>query len=341
MTDEPEDNDEQPGDGDQPEAQSDEPSAADRAEEWTRDGDEDAARAALEEEFMAAGEDDEEVDPELMALAEERSRPSALRPILFIAVIALGIWIVGDFRTQIEYFFSSSDPVQLGEIAEMAKGPDEEPNWSETFSHNRYVELAGIPKRRSESRKYRYFKLVGAPVYVEQPLTEVGEAPEPKFRGPNRSGPEGRTYFEGKGRMIAFGKMPDKYAGVKHYYRKKYGTRFCENLSKKDKQRIRSEQRSTIIDNWRARYDNASKKERQKKGLTPEPSDEELQEILNANEICTEAFLVQATVSPRDHWMYVLTAALFGLFMLLNVYWLIRWFRDFFRSDVDVSAIDE
>ena len=332
MTDEPENNHDQ-ADAEQVDGEAADEQPVDPAAER----DEQAGRSALEEEFLQEGDD--EYDPELVALAEEQSRQSVLRPILFIAVIALGVWIIGDFKSQIAYFFSSTEPVELGEITDMASGKDEGPNWAEKFPHNTYVSLSGIPQRRSESRKYRYFKLVGAPVYVEQPVEDA--PPPPELQGPNREGPVAREYFEGAGRMISFAKVPDRYAGVKNYYRRNYGTRFCETLDQKDIERIRSEQRSAIVDNWREQYDNASEKEREEKGLTPEPSDEEIQEIMNANEICVDAYLVQATVTPRDHWMYLLTAGLFGLFMLLNVYWLIRWVRAFFSSDVDLDHIDE
>ncbi|MFB6351645.1 MAG: hypothetical protein ABEN55_15175, partial [Bradymonadaceae bacterium] len=274
MTDESEQNDEASGD--------DEQTAGRETDEHERSRDEAAGRAALAAEFGGGGGEDEEIDPELMALAEERSRPSALRPILFVAVIALSIWIVADFQTELEYFFSSSEPVAVGDIAAMAQKPGEDPNWSEKFPHNQYVSLSGIPKRRSQSKKYRYFKLTGAPVYVEQPLSQVEDTS--KFKGPTRPGNSAsdRTYFESKGRMIAFGKAPDKYNGVKSYYRKNYGTRFCENLDEDDKARIRNEQRSAIIDNWRERYDNASEQERKEKGLTPKPTEQEIKEIMNA-----------------------------------------------------------
>jgi len=335
MTDEHETNGEPAGG----EGGGDEEAAERAAEEHERSGDEVAGRAALEQEFGRGGDEGDEVDPELMALAEERSRPSALRPILFLAVIALSIWIVADFRPQLEYVFSASEPVELGDVADLAEGPESAPNWTEVFPHNRFVSISGIPKRRSESRKYRYFKLTGAPVYVEQPLSEVPS--KSKFDGPSRPGASDRTYFEGTGRIVAFSQMPERYAGVKRYYRNNYGTRFCENLDEEDRERIRSEQRSAIIDNWRERYANASKREREKKGLTPEPTDQQVDEIMNADELCVDAYMVQATVAPRDHWMYVLTAGLFVVFMLLNVYWLIRWFRDFFSADVDLETNEE
>ncbi len=282
-----------------------------------------------------------EVDPELMALAEERASSSALRPILFLAVIGLSIWIVSDFWGEIEYFFSPAEPVEVGEVTELASEPGEDPDWSEHFPHNRYVSLRGIPKRRSQSEKYRYFKLVGAPIYVEAPLEEGEDRSTPVAPRRGAMNPTDREYFEGAGRLIAFEKMPERYNGVKRYYRQKYGTRFCETLDEGDRERIRNEKRTAIVDNWRERYEEASDQKRKRDGLTPEPSDQKVDEILEANPICVEAYLLRSTVEPSDNWTYLLVAGLFGLFMLLNVYWLVRWMRDFFRSDVDVNDLGE
>jgi hypothetical protein len=283
--------------------------------------------------------DDQEVDPELVALAEERASSSALRPLLFVAVIGLSIWVISDFWSEIEYFFSPSEPAEIGEVTKLAQTSSDEPNWSKHFPHNRYVSLSGIPKRQSESENYRYFKLVGVPVYVEDPLGE-----DEKDSGPTNAGPRGptdRTYFEGKGRLIAFEKMPKRYNGVKRYYRKQYGTRFCETLSDREIDRIRNEKRTAVVDNWRKRYENASEQEREEKDLTREPTEQDIQEILNADPICVEAYLFRSTVEPSDNWEYLAVGGLFGLFMLLNVFWLVRWFRDFFRSDVDLSDLEE
>lgn len=281
------------------------------------------------EDWLSEGEGDE-VDPELMALAEERSRGSALRPILFVAVIALGFWIIGDFWSDVTYFFSPKKPVELGDATSLQM---------EELPHNRLVSISGIPKRRSQSRKYRYFKLVGAPVYVEVPR---GESLDP-IKSAADDTPDGdvdRTYFEGEGRMIAFAKMPERYRGIKHYYRRQYGTRFCELIDDKERRRIRRERRSAVIENWREQYEKASQQEREQQGLTPEPTDAEIEEILGASPICIDAYLMRTTITPWRHWWYLLTAAIFAIFMLVNVYWLIRWFQKFFGSDVDLSHIE-
>ena len=281
----------------------------------------------------------EEVDPELVALAENRSRGSALRPLLFAAVIGLGVWIIGDMWTDISYFFTPSSVEEIGSLTEMAS-EGEGGDWQNKLPHNRYVEIGGIPKRRSQSRKYRYFKLVGAPVYVEVPREkkEGGSLAE-RIGKEEASGSVDRTYFNGKGRIVAFGKAPQKYLGLKHYYRRKYGTRFCEMLDEKDERRIRRERRQAVIENWRERWENASPTEREDQEITKEPTEQEIDEILGASPICVEAYLVRIETEPWDHWWYVATALLFGLFMLVNLYWLGRWFRQFFGSDVDLSHL--
>lgn len=274
-----------------------------------------------------------EVDPELIALAEERDRGSALQPILFVSVIALGVWIIGDFWQDVRYFFTSSEPVDLGAATEMADGdaPD--------LPHNRYVHIEGIPKRRSQGKSYRYFKFVGAPIYAAVPRENPDDTLEEQLDD-EPTGSVDRTYYEGKGRLVEFAEMPTRYSGVKQYYREQYRTRFCETLRDGEEQRLRERRRQLIVDNWKDRYEAASPEERREEGLTRRPSDEEIDDILEDRPICTEAYLFRAGISPGDHWWYLLIASLFGGFVLVNVWWLVRWVFDLFGTEVDVDELE-
>ena len=131
---------------------------------------------------------EQEVDPELLELARESSQESALRPILFLGVIAVGFWVVSDFWPDVTYYFSSSEPVQIGQVTKMAGKRKEDPDWEPDLPHNRLVQLSGIPKRRSQSRLYRYFKLVGAPIYVEVPRERSDEPLERRMNEEESTG---------------------------------------------------------------------------------------------------------------------------------------------------------
>lgn len=291
--------------------------------------------AETPENNEATGEGEEpEVDPELIALAEERDRGSALQPLLYISVIVLGIWIIGDFWEDVSYFFSPSEPIDLGSATEMT---DEDVG---QLPHNRYVHLEGIPKRRSEGREYRYFKFVGAPIYAAVPRENPDDTLEEQLDDEPK-GSVDRTYFDGEGRLVELAEMPARYSGVKQYYREQYRTRFCETLAEREEKRLRERRRQLIVDNWKDRYEDASPEERREEGLTRRPSDEEIADILDDRPICTEAYLFRAEMSPRDHWWYLLVAGLFGSFVLVNVWWLARWVFGLFGTSVDVDELEE
>lgn len=287
------------------------------------------------------GEDEADaIDPELVALAEERTRGSALRPILFLAVIGLGCWMIADFWHDISYVFSSRTPTEVGDVTNAATEGDEPPDWEEVLPHNELVSLSGIPKRRSQSREFRFFKLVGAPIYVQAPREESADTLAERVGDKPEGGPD-RTYFDGTGRLIKLWKVPERYTGFKQYYRQKYGTRFCEYVDDEERERILRKRRTAVVENWRERYEEASEEERAEEGLTPEPTDQEVEEIVSASPVCVYAFLFKAEETPWSNWEYLLLAALFGVFILLNIYWLIRWFRVFFGSSVDVRDLVE
>lgn len=282
-----------------------------------------------------AGEAHDEVDPELVEMAQERARGSVLKPLIYASVIVLGVWIVGDWTTELQYFFSDSDPVEVGTVTEFAEKRKNNPDWTPDLPHNRYVSLEGIPSRRAESRRHRYFKLVGAHVYVEEPVENAEQPLESGTTGQPDLSEVDRTYFEGAGRLISFARMPDRYQGVRKYFRNKYGTRFCEQLEPADRERLRRRRRAKIVESWKKEYQNASPEERKEKGLTPKPTDEQIEEILESRDICVDAHLLRAGVAPGDHWWYVALAGVFGIFMLVNLYWLVRWFQAFFGIGYD------
>lgn len=287
---------------------------------------------------------EDEVDEELVALANEQRSQSILQPILFMAVIALGVWVISDWWPDIEYFFSARQSVEVGSVTDFASKRAKDPDWEPDLPNNRYVSLSGVPTRRSNSKKYRYFKLIGSNIFVEQPRENapdetggsgnVGDLDEParSFRNLRSGlGPD-RTYFEGKGRLMKFSKMPQRYQGVRDYYRKNYGTRFCDRLSEQEIQRLRDVRRDAIIGTWKDRYEEATPEERKKRDLKRQPSEEEIRKILQRDPVCVDAYLLRSTVSPSDNWWYLLIAGLFGLFMLVNAWWLVRWFMRFFGT---------
>lgn len=244
-------------------------------------------------------EDDEDIDPELLDLAAPRRSGSILRPILFIVVIWFGVSIIGDWKTQLEYFFSSSDPVEIGSVTEFAAERAQDPNWQPDIPHNRYVSVEGVPSRRATSKRYDFFKLVGGQVYVEVPREDADKDPlEREFD--KEEGDIDRTYFEGAGRALHLSEVPEQYTGLRKYYFQRYNTYFCGMQL-------------------------PEKLDRAAKAAAAEADPD-------AEKQCVDAYLIETQVEPSDHWWYLALAGLIGVFILLNIWWLFRWIRDFIRT---------
>ncbi|MFB6262313.1 MAG: hypothetical protein ABEL76_01625 [Bradymonadaceae bacterium] len=270
--------------------------------------------------------DQGEIDPELMELAEEGTRPSLLKPILYLGVIAVGIWFLSDWTPEIRYAFTSYDPVALGKATSLSGETSEE------LPHNRYVSIEGIPSRRAESDRYRFFKLIGADIYVAAPqdgrpseLSAGGSGDEETRSWHQRA--TDRTYFDGRGRLMDLSRIPERYRGLRSYYREHYGTRFCGVLDAEQRREIRRRQKAAILDRWKQRYRKASPEKRRQKNLSRRPSDEKLKKLLAEKSVCQHAYLLRAGVSPGDHWWYLAIAGLLVGFMLMNAWWIVRWGR--------------
>ncbi|MBA2664672.1 MAG: hypothetical protein H0U74_20465 [Bradymonadaceae bacterium] len=275
--------------------------------------------------------DEEDFDPELMELAEERSRGSLLRPILMIAVILFGASIINDWRDNIAYFFASSEPVNMGNVTEYPLRMSEEPGWVAPLVHNRYVTMSGVPTRRSQSERYNYFKLVGGEIYVEAARDDYIKNALERELATKKVGDVDRTFFSGSGRLIAFSQISDRYGGLRRYYSQRYNTQFCEQYDERSLAELARRRRETILANWALEYEQASPELREQKGLRPEPSAAELEEVFNSEPLCVNAYLVQVGTQPRDHWWHVTLAALIGFFVVFNTVMLARWIIHFFK----------
>ncbi len=269
-------------------------------------------------------------DPELIALAGTGERPSLLRPILMIAVIVLGFWIISDWQTELEYFLSDSTPIELGEGTDFATDPDD-PDAAPDLPHNRYVSIRGIPTQRSQSARYRFFRIVGAPIFVEQERDDYIEDPLERELAGNK-GDVDRTYYEGAGRIVKFSEIPGRYQGLRQYYRTRYNQAFCEELTPVQIEEIEARKRDAIRAQWRAEWEEATAEERERAKMEAEPSDEQMKMLLAADPPCVEAWLIQDGTSPRDHWWYLAASLMFAVFMVVNVVMLGKWIRAFARS---------
>lgn len=79
---------------------------------------------------------DDAIDPELLAIADEKPPFKWYRPLIMTAVCVLIVIMMVWFYRDVAYFFTPPDPIDLGEAHDIT--------WDEAWE-NRYVEIDGIP----------------------------------------------------------------------------------------------------------------------------------------------------------------------------------------------------
>ena len=278
-------------------------------------------------------DDEEGIDQDLVSLADAPTRDSVLRPILMLTVLALGAFIISDWQEELAFFFSSSEPVNIGSVQDFPARAEQDRNWSPDIPHNRFVEVSGIPSKRSIANRYKYFKLVGGEVYIEQPREDYQKSAIKRELAETPKGDIDRSYFSGAGRAVSFAAMPGRYAGLRKYYEINYGTRFCVDVTPEERERLRRKQRDTIRVVHKERYEALSEEERKARGMGPEPTEEQIARIAAADPVCVDAWLIQIDTKPSGHWWYLALTGLFVVFMIIDAVFLVRWVINFAKPD--------
>jgi hypothetical protein len=261
------------------------------------------------------GEGDEEyVDPEL-----ERLRPQInwLRPLLMVSIIAGAVYGLTLFESQLEYFLLDNEPIELGEIAEYPSHMAADPSWQPEIAHNRFVRATGVPTRFSAicAPPVRFFKLVGAQVYVELPMDEELSSIACHIETQSkRANIPDLEYFEGSGRAVAFERAGRQYTSLKTFYEREYSDRFCSSMTEAKKQARLKELRQVL-------------REDVKRESGQYPDDATLEELVKREPICQNGFIIQAGVTPGSYWHYVLIYAVLIGIILWNIYALAAWAR--------------
>lgn len=274
----------------------------------------------VEKRECRMSEKNEEIDPELLALADPK-HDTILKPFLMITVILMGFWVINDWQQELQYFFQSSTPVDLGDSMEMGSK-------TEKIPHNTFVTTTGIPTRRSNADRYRYFSLVGSKIFVEQKRDDYIEDPLEREINGNK-GDVDRVYFRGNGRILHFSKLSGRYNGLRTYYSKRYNTGFCEQMSPSVQAELKQRQLDSFLLYKQKIYDAASEEVRLEKSLKRKPTEEEIRVMAEEEPICIDAYLLQADIAPKNHVGYLIASILFAFFMLFNFFLLIKWIKRF------------
>lgn len=298
---------------------------------------EESTKPSLEEIFLAGSQkEDPEFDEELMDLVRERQRGSVLRPIMMVLVIVVIGSVIADWKDELTYFFHPSEPVAMGDISEFPIHALD-PQWEPPVTHNTYVSLQGLPTRISRGGEYEFFRLIGGEFYVQRKLSPEEVERSQEERLPTRAelmgmAPGGdREVYNGRGRLVAFEEAPQRFGGLKRHYQERYNTLFCEDYTERQRAELRRQKMEQVADNWALRFENADQEERDRRNLTPQPTQEELDDLLDRNPVCVHAFMIYDDQAPRDFWWYLVFSALLGLLMLYNVVKLYRWFANWLK----------
>lgn len=257
------------------------------------------------------------VDPELERLP---AHINWFRPVLMLCVIASAVWVMAKFQVELEYFFSSSEAVDAGDLTELASaasGGTPAPDAKPDIPHNRLVRVSGLPTRVSIScdPAVRYFKLVGAPVYVELPMDDALSSIACRAKRKERTPKITEVpYYDGQGRALDFDKMGPRYSGLKQFYARAYKEPFCSDMTVAQREARAQEMRQVLREQYKEEHGDY-------------PPDAELERLLAKETLCAKAFLIQTDKPPKTYWPYLAIFIVLSLIALWNVYLLIQWSR--------------
>jgi hypothetical protein len=275
----------------------------------------------FDESWMEPPDNDDfpEVDPELENL---RPQINWFRPFLMILVMVFSVYVSTKFEEELTFFLSPSEPVDVGNLTENATNSDAPLD----IPHNRLVRVSGVPAHEhtsiscAASPPSRFFKLIGAPVYIQYPLgDDVSAIACEAERKPGDVFEEAAYVDEVVGRAVSFeATQSGRYDGFKRFYEQTSGVLFCSSMTE-----ARREARINML--------RQLLREKHKAQNGQYPSEEELQKELSKETLCQHAFLIQGEVTPSDYWHYLAVVIILGLIALWNVVALVLWIRRFLR----------
>lgn len=252
------------------------------------------------------------VDPELARL---RPRINWFRPVLMIAVMVFAGFVMSRFKSELEYYLSPDTPIELGDVTDFPARAVTDPNWAPEIPHNRFVSISGIPSRRSSSCNppLNYFKLVGGHVYVEAPMDAEMTAIECELAKQDKDPSKVDVqFYSGEGRALSLDRAGDRYNAFKVFYETQFGDLFCSSLTEAKKQQRIDELRQILREQYREKH-------------KVYPAEDVLQQLVDHEPICQNAYLIQDGRKPADNWTYLAIFIGLVLVMMWNVYVLIRW----------------
>ena len=150
------------------------------------------------------------LDPELLALPAPPGSRRIVSGSLMLATIVAALGLLGTLRADLGYFFASETAVDLGEVTALDVA---------SLASNSFVRVRGTPMA---SGTVHYQRVMGAGTYAIFPLagqrTIFVSVPSESL------GDEARiARREWSGRLVTFGQLGGRLAGVRSYLREQLG----------------------------------------------------------------------------------------------------------------------
>ena len=197
---------------------------------------------------QAGGDIDEDAVRAIRAEWKSQNKIKRLTPfntLLMLGVLGFVPWYIWGERQDIEYFFSSGEPADLGRADSYSTEIDVP---KPEYPDNRYVRVRGIPIRQvgisarsgpiGGSVIKLVYQLMGSPVYIEE-LAKDSKYADFISKTTSSFSPDATVEpVDIVGRMRRFdADASQKYVPVRNYFSEKYGTVFCENMSAAERKR--------------------------------------------------------------------------------------------------------
>ena len=176
---------------------------------------------------------------------------SASKAMLMLCVLIIIPWVISGNRSNIAYFFSSSEALDLGDSSDYIRNSKNTQAKEQNFEDNRLVKISGFPVRQiaiktkdgglTHKTKLIY-QLMGSGIYVEEPLENSKYAQFLSSTKTQFSQDAGVVAVQVEGRLRRFDTADaNQYASVRDYYTNNYDVTFCNTLSENEKAKRRAQ----------------------------------------------------------------------------------------------------
>ena len=265
---------------------------------------------------------DNYVDPALLTLGKGNSFGQLL---LLLLVCLFSALMLSQYIDDVKYTLSDSTAIALG-MTDALQNSEFFDEGHLLVESNRYVTVEGAESQVSFANETRFFKLLGAQVYVEERVEREGTRLVNALTDAPRGEESFQAYYEGGGRLIAFRDLSSRYKSLIEFYSTNYGIYFCGYDISPELERY--------LHNREGRVRLHLSDE-----LGRTPTEAEFQEAMGGATSCQEAYLVLSDVTPKNQRFMLGIFGLLAVIVMGTAFRLFRLLWNFSRKQ-DSSEVD-